>query len=182
MSHKHVYVGSIPTSATMIYLIGDLHLDHTNIIQYCNRPFKSVDEMNDTLVKRWNETVGTEDIVYYLGDISYGRGSRDGSWWWQKLNGKKTLIKGNHDRKYSIKGITPVYRWHIVELGGIKFLLVHSPTYDKPEWDGWIIHGHHHNNYPESYPLVNKENKTINVSVEVLDYYPLPLDKLLTLL
>ena len=175
-------MSSILTPATMIYLIGDLHLDHTNIIKYCNRPFSSVEEMNETLIKRWNETVTVEDTVYYLGDIAYGKGSRSGSWWWQKLNGKKTLIKGNHDRKESIRGIIPVHKWHIVELSGIEFLLIHSPDYDKPKWDGWIIHGHHHNNYPDKYPLVNKEKKTINVSAELLDYYPLSLDKLLTLL
>jgi len=166
----------------MIYLIGDLHLDHTNIIKYCNRPFSSVDEMNDTMVQRWNDTVGVEDTVYYLGDIAYGRGSRDGSWWWQKLNGKKILIKGNHDRKENIRGITPVHRWYIVELGGIQFLLVHSPEYDKPEWGGWLIHGHHHNNNLDKYPLVSRKRKTINVSAEILDYYPISLDKLLNLL
>ena len=175
-------MSSILTPATMIYLIGDLHLDHTNIIKYCNRPFSSVEEMNETLVKRWNETVTVEDTVYYLGDIAYGRGSRDGSWWWQKLNGNKILIKGNHDRKESIRGITPVHKWHIAELGGVRFLLIHSPDYDKPEWDGWMIHGHHHNNFPELYPLVNKEKKTINVSAEMLDYYPLSLNELLNLL
>lgn len=163
----------------MIYFIGDLHLDHANIIKYCNRPFKSVEEMNSVLLQRWNDTVGKDDTVYYLGDIAYGRGSRSGFWWWQQLNGNKILIKGNHDRQ--IKGIVPVHRWLVEEIGGERFLLVHSPDYDKPEWDGWMIHGHHHNNYPDLYPLINRENKTINVSAELLDYYPLPLDRLLWL-
>ena len=112
------------------YFIGDLHLDHTNIIKYCNRPFRSTEEMNAHILKCWNEIVTNEDDVYFLGDIAFGRGSNSGKYWWEKLNGKKTLIKGNHDRY--IVGIEPVHKYLIRSFNDIDFLLVHSPDYDHP--------------------------------------------------
>ena len=54
----------------MDYLISDLHLDHINIIDYCGRPFDTVEEMNDSLVKYWNDTVDSNDEVLYGGDIT----------------------------------------------------------------------------------------------------------------
>ena len=160
----------------MIYFIGDLHLGHTNIIRYCNRPFKSTQEMNDFMVAKWNETISNNDTVYYLGDIAYGRDCGSRKYWWDLLNGNKILIKGNHDR--DLQGI-PYHKYLIKRFNNIEFLLIHAPEYNDFGYKGWLIHGHHHNNYPELYPLINYENKTINVSAEVLSYKPISLEKIL---
>jgi len=165
------------------FFIGDLHLDHTNIIRYCNRPFKSVEEMNSFMIKKWNSTVLKEDKVYYLGDICFGRGSRPAEYWWNQLNGDKTLILGNHDRFDEVILFKEVRRNLYLQFGDIKFELIHSPDHmHEREPDRWLIHGHHHNNFPELYPLINRKNKTINVSVELLDYKPLELQELLKLI
>ncbi len=164
----------------MIYFISDLHFDHTNIIKYCNRVFKTTEEMNSFMLKRWNETITNNDTVYYLGDIAYGRDCRSRIWWWNQLNGNKILIKGNHDR--DLQGISPIHKYLIKNFNGIEFLLIHSPEYNDFGYKGWIIHGHHHNNFPNEYPLINCINKTINVSAEIIDYKPLSLDAILKLL
>ena len=53
----------------MLFFTSDLHLGHANIIRYCDRPFANVGEMDAELIRRWNETVGEEDVVYFLGDF-----------------------------------------------------------------------------------------------------------------
>lgn len=79
------------------YFIADWHYGHANIIAYDNRPFKSVDEMNSELVKRWNEKVSKGDIVYVLGDMFWCKSS-EAVPVLRQLNGQKFLVKGNHDR------------------------------------------------------------------------------------
>lgn len=150
------------------FFIGDLHLDHKNIISYCKRPFNSVVEMNNTIVKNWNKTIRKKDIVYFLGDMAYGKGSRNTDYWLNKLKGEIVFIKGNHDKSKKMK----FYNKLILNYKGNKFLLVHAPEDVPKDWKGWVIHGHHHNHKIE-YPLVNRKKKTINVSVELLNYKPI---------
>jgi calcineurin-like phosphoesterase family protein len=56
-----------------IYFSSDHHFSHSNVIKYCNRPYTSVQEMNEDLIQRWNNQVKPEDTVYYLGDFSLGK-------------------------------------------------------------------------------------------------------------
>lgn len=83
----------------MLYFSSDHHFDHKNIIKYCDRPFASIEEMNKTLITYWNETVTPEDEVYYLGDFSLSTKAAEN--YTKRLNGKKYLIPGNHDRCHS---------------------------------------------------------------------------------
>ncbi len=59
--------------------------------------------------------------------------------------------------------------------------MVHDPKNVPPNWNGWVICGHHHNNYPKEFPFINGKTKRINVSIEMIDYTPLDLDRLLEL-
>lgn len=158
-----------------VFFIGDLHLDHYNIIRYCDRPFDKISQMNDTILKRWNRTVCENDIVYFLGDLTFGRGNRITDYWLKKLNGNIVVIKGNHDetRREFLSRLLLHYK-------DKKFLLTHNPDYIPSWWDGWAIHGHKHNNDLENYPLVNGEENTINVGAEMLDYKPISLNELLS--
>lgn len=146
------------------YLIGDLHLDHENIIRYCARPFVDVDEMNRVLVHNWNRIVGPSDTVYFLGDMTFGRRSRGALFWLEQLNGKIVFINGNHDRK-----VPNAVTHHVLEHKRHRFLLVHDPNELPVPWDGWMIHGDKHNNDMRHYPFVNKKKMTVNVSCEVKD-------------
>jgi calcineurin-like phosphoesterase family protein len=100
-----------------IFLIGDLHFNHRNIIKYCSRPFNSVEDMNEQLIKNWNSVVGKNDIVYVVGDFALC-GKQKIIEIGQRLNGRKRLILGNHDQAsietYRAAGFEFVYNHHIV--------------------------------------------------------------------
>jgi calcineurin-like phosphoesterase family protein len=162
-----------------IFLISDLHLGHANIIRYCARPFffSDIREMDHVLIKNWNYTISPDNLVYYLGDLRYGRDGDSAGYYRNKLRGRITFIQGNHDIREP--GGQPLT---ILEHGGLRFCLVHDPA-DAPErFEGWVIHGHHHNNNLRSYPFVNFECRRINVSAEVLGYVPVTLDHICSLI
>lgn len=81
-----------------VFFTSDTHFNHTNIIRFCNRPFKDVSHMNETIISNWNRVVGSEDIVFHLGDFCLG-GSAEWINVLNRLNGKIYLISGNHDIK-----------------------------------------------------------------------------------
>lgn len=78
------------------FYIADLHFGHFNIIRYDNRPFKTIEEMDNVLINNWNSVVSAEDTVYILGDISWHDEDKTVDIF-NQLKGIKVLIKGNHD-------------------------------------------------------------------------------------
>ena len=158
------------------WIIGDTHFYHYNIIEYCDRPFSSVEEMNELMIYNWNSVVSNKDMVYHLGDFAFGKGSREHiAEIRTKLNGNIFLFKGNHDRQtkswYNRAGFDFV-------VGGEYWLyeptviLSHKPY---PTRSPMInIHAHTHNLMHLS------ENKIYySVSVEQIDYTPINLDNLI---
>ena len=166
------------------FVVSDTHFGHANIIDYSNRPFRhpngsrDVESMNRILVNNWNHTVSPNDIVYFVGDLAFGRGSRTTRYWLRRLNGRKITIKGNHDPTIWRRGFKKI------DYNGIQFLLIHDPN-EVINWNGWVIHGHKHRdnrgNCPVRYPFINGHNKTINVNVELTGYKPVNLDYLCSL-
>ena len=159
-----------------VYLISDTHFNHANIIKYCNRPFANVEEMDKTIIKNWNNIVRDKDIVYFLGDFVLSKNkTKKAKELIELLNGEIIFIKGNHD-KFGEK-------FKIIEYNDYKFMLIHNPDSSLTfNFDGWVIHGHHHGNYLDEYPFINPFKKRINVSVEVLDYKPVSLDLIIKLI
>lgn len=206
--NKSCNTGDSSSSKKRTFIISDLHLGHANIIRYCNRPFSNVEEMDAALIRNWNSMVSKGDTVYYLGDLSFGRGSKHYAEEYNEiLNGDIVLIKGNHyDPKEARPGpITIEYcrRREGTGDGGEllkKFILCHDPGKVAVEsrvgaangsaevsssWDNerlWLIHGHHHNHYPDVFPFINGERKTANVSVELIGFRPLDLEYLCELI
>lgn len=163
-----------------IYFFSDAHFDHKNIIKYCNRPFNSTHEMNQALVENWQKSVGINDTVFFLGDMSYGRDRKPIDYWLGKLAGKISYIRGNHDTDI-INRANVINSHYGIKYRDYQFLLMHDPH--RPNgYDGWIIHGDKHNNNLKDYPLINQKNKTVNVCAELLDYSPINLDKIITLI
>jgi len=162
----------LPSLPEDIYLIADLHLGHANIIRYCSRPFlvSDVREMDHVLIKNWNYTISPENRVYYLGDLRYGTDALPTLQYRQKLKGSITFIAGNHDDPEL--GAVPS---SLLDYGGFRFLLVHDPADSQSAFDGWVIHGHHHNNDLRHYPFIDFDHRRINVSAEVIGYSPVNL-------
>jgi len=159
------------------YLISDHHFGHSNIIGYCDRPFASVGEMNSVMLDRYYETVDPDDVLIHLGDIAM-----------DMQNGRETikrfdqldadlLVRGNHDVGLApSEAPFPVVDACILEHRGYEFYCVHRPEAVPDAWDGWVLHGHHHNNHPDQFPFVSYDRKRVNVGVELLDYRPIRLD------
>ena len=81
-----------------IFFTSDMHFGHENVIKFDNRPFKTVEEMDEELIRRWNAKVGKGDLVYVLGDMIWKSRNGDAEQLIKSLNGQIILIKGNHDR------------------------------------------------------------------------------------
>ena len=133
--------------------------------------------MDHVLIKNWNYTISPATSAYHLGDLRYGRDAPPALEYRKKLKGRITFIGGNHDEAEpdSVPSVT-------LEYGGFRFLLVHDPADTKKEFDGWTIHGHHHNNDLRNYPFINFEHRRINVSAEVVGYIPVNLNHICTLI
>jgi|WetSurMetagenome_2_1015567.scaffolds.fasta_scaffold03410_11 calcineurin-like phosphoesterase family protein len=150
-----------------IFTVSDLHLNHRNIIRYCNRPFstENVNEMNEVLINNWNHVVKPEDTVFFVGDMALGSSDK----YIPKLNGNIFFISGNHDRSSDKNSM---HESLYFTYKGKTFLFIHDPKYAPKDFEGWIIHGHHHNNYPDEFPFFDPERKRVNVSVELVRYQP----------
>jgi calcineurin-like phosphoesterase family protein len=157
------------------YLFSDPHFGHTNIIKYCSRPFRSTEEMDDTILRNFCAAVRTDSLVIFLGDMSFGRGSTPPRVWLGELRkhvGRFVYLKGSHDH-----GVRPTNTPDCYERLAVMrpesrapILLVHEP-YNLDGHRGWVIHGHTHNNTP----FFDRERKRVNVSVEATDYKPVKL-------
>lgn len=155
------------------WFISDTHFDHENIIKYCDRPFKNQEHMNTILVKRWNERVKPEDIVYFVGDFGFGKHGKEYA---KQLNGNIVFIKGNHDRN---NGIKTRIKSLVLQINGHQYNLVHDPAYANVNYEVNIT-GHVHNKW--EIKRIRKGfafTDCINVSVDVWNFYPVSLDEIM---
>lgn len=171
-----------------IWFSADTHFGHKNIIQYCDRPYDSVEEMDRDLIANWNDLVRAEDEVYFLGDFSLD--FRRVKQVVPLLNGKIHLVAGNHDlchssnnnaRAYALRyiqaGFCDVTETTTLEIAGEEVLCCHMPYFHPADTDrrfpehkpdnngGWLLHGHVHQRW-------QVKGKQINVGVDVWDYAP----------
>ena len=158
-----------------IFVISDPHFNHKNIIEYCDRPFETVESMNHALIENWNSVVGPEDIIFCLGDFVLGN-KEDIIEIGQQLNGNKILILGNHDRgtrtAYREAGFNTIYgEKAIIDFGegiGVIELSHHRKPNDETHYIN--LYGHQHDK-----PTDDDSHRC--VCVELWDYKPIPLTK-----
>src|SRR3990167_4892089 len=150
------------------FFISDTHFNHENIIKYCNRPFQSVEEMNETMINNWNSVVDKNDIVIHLGDFAMGPKKLIPSFA-ERLNGQVILVKGDNDmsksRMKKMKFAEVVDYWS--ENG---MLCVHNPKEFLTKYKHLyyrstkILHGHTHNKYWNAFNFIGN---IINACVEI---------------
>lgn len=87
-----------------IFFTSDQHFGHANVIPYCNRPFRDLDHMRETLIEKYNSIVSDEDDVFHLGDFSLHPRELLVL---PQLKGRKHLIAGNHDKPHPASSKSP---------------------------------------------------------------------------
>lgn len=165
------------------YVISDHHFGHTNIIEYCDRPFSTVGEMDTTLLDRHYETIESDALLLHLGDVAMDmQDGRETIEYFQRLDGD-LLIRGNHDVGLDPEDAPfPVLDSCVVAHGEYTFYCTHRPEDIPDDWEGWALHGHAHNNDTETYPFVAYDERRVNVSSELLAFRPLSLETITSLL
>ena len=169
-----------------ILFTADEHYQSPSIIRICQRPFASVEEMNETMIARHNEVVRKGDLVYHLGDIFLGRrsgqnkGLDEARQLRSRLNGQHFLILGNHDEL--AKEMPEAFIWQkdlhrlrrkSMPEGVPDIVLCH---YAMRSWDmkahgGWHLYGHSHGTLPPD------GSPSFDVGVDCWDFRPVSIEQ-----
>lgn len=182
------------------FAIADLHFGHSKILEYeeiRGKKFKSVSDMDEHLILKWNRIVNPDDHTYIVGDFSFHSAEKTTEIL-SRLNGKKHLIMGNHDFQYSPSklfsmGFSSVQMELIMKLSKtVMVKMNHFPYKGDSEnekgryaqfrplkQDGiWLLYGHMHSKGTK----INVEEKSICVSAELLNFTPINLDNILAMI
>lgn len=181
-----------------IFFTSDLHFGHENVIRFDNRPFDTVEEMDEEMIKRWNAKVGKGDIVYVLGDFIWKAATNEAVSIIRRLNGQIILIKGNHDRflhnaaaKKALAGIKDYDDICVTLEDGTtrRCILSHYfiPFYNGHRYQAIHLHGHSHftEESAEEVRITTELNekgydlKIYNVGCMYWNYTPVTLDEIL---
>jgi calcineurin-like phosphoesterase family protein len=167
----------------MKFYTSDLHFGHDNIIRLCRRPFKNSQEMKYKLIQNWNKKVKPDDEVYILGDLFFKLNDKQEIHnILSSLNGKKYLIRGNHDRWANDKDFQKYFEWikmyYEITDDEREVILFHYPI---AEWNGFYhnsyhLYGHVHN---QEKNLFINSTKCFNVGIDVNNFEPKTLNELI---
>lgn len=163
------------------FIISDTHFSHYNIIKFNGRPFASVIDMNESIIKNWNNNISSNDIVYHLGDVGFGNSKIINDILY-RLNGEIHLIVGNHEKtvlsnKQSCQRFSSIkdyYQFKYRSENGKEYFFVmsHYPflTWNRSHYGSISLHGHCH----------SKENsrdiKRFDVGVDANNFTPVNIE------
>lgn len=158
------------------FFLADSHFHHEKVIEYDNRPYTSVFQMDKDMIKKWNSVVKKNDIVWFLGDLAMTENKEYLKNLISKLNGRKRMVMGNHDKCrhtfYLEAGFEEVYK-HPVIIKGF-FVLSHEPLQGMSDNSPFFfIYGHVHND--EIY--ATKTEHTMCVSACRHNYTPVEIEE-----
>lgn len=166
-----------------VFFTADTHFGHAAIIRYCNRPFESVETMNQTLLETWNAVVRPTDIVYHLGDVFFRSKEEERTLTFvRKLHGKKYLVPGNHDQARHLEQLTghftvlpPLHEVTFRDKGeSARTILCHYPleTWNGVSRGSLMLHGHVHGTLPGN-------RQRTDVGVDAWNWMPVNLEQIL---
>ncbi len=166
-----------------VFLISDTHFGHYNMYQFMHedgtrvrQEFSNVEEGDHAMIENWNNVVKPTDKVYHLGDVFINRRAR---FILDALNGKKVLIKGNHDI-FSLENYTPYFKdiraYHILDKLLLSHIPIHKDSIGKCKGN---VHGHLHRKV-----VLDKWGKPDvhykSVCVEHINYTPVEFSEIIT--
>jgi len=159
------------------WFTSDTHFGHANILKYDRRPFGSIEEHDEELIRRWNVVVRKADVVYHLGDVAWHTKEASVDQLLGRLNGTKILIAGNHDAKHILRSprwakVTP---YEEVTIAGQKICLFHyrMTVWNRSHYGSWALHGHSHGTLPKY-----GAGKTLDVGTMCWAYAPVSVEEL----
>ena len=166
----------------MIYFSSDFHFGHFRIIKHCKRPFKSLKQMDDTMIRNINERVKENDTLFFIGDFCLSRSSEASDapkkafiYYRNKLKCKNIIfIAGNHDNRGNGQAKTCIESL-VIKHGGQRIFLVHNPKFAKKEFKLNFC-GHLHEKY--KFKRLNEHSIIVNLSVERWRYFPVDFNEI----
>lgn len=167
-----------------MFVTSDIHFGHTNILKFCphSRKFKDVQDMNEGIINNWNMVVSPEDTTYILGDVAFCNDQK-AQYLINRLNGKKILIVGNHDKKLIKSSIfsdcfEEIHDYYTLNHNKDKIIMFHYPIY---EWDGmhrgtYHLYGHLHGS------KIPVKGRLMDVGMDTNNCIPYDLDEVISIL
>jgi len=162
------------------WFTADFHLSHKNIIKYCNRPFKDVEQMDSVILTNLENSLESGDTLYYLGDLTFKE--EIAKEFFKRFNDLKIYyIIGNHDNikvlNVAQKHCKKVANLIDIEIEGISITLCHYAMriWNKSHFNAWQLYGHSHG-------TLNSLGKQYDVGVDNNGFKPVSLDSLNTIL
>jgi calcineurin-like phosphoesterase family protein len=161
------------------FFTSDPHFGHANIIKFCNRPFSSVEEMDEAMIERWNGKIKDGDTVYLVGDFSFHKPAKTQEII-DRLNGHKHLILGNHDRHLkpnilecfdSVNQMLDIsVSDHELPRGKQDIVLCHYAmrVWNASHYGSWQLYGHSHGGLADE-----PHRLAIDVGVDCHNFTPL---------
>ena len=154
----------------MYFFTADEHYHHPRIREYCGRPFPSMEEGDNEIIRKHNEVVTSKDIVIHAGDTTFNQSYQATMKYIDCLNGQHFFIKGSHDRW--LAGSNHPYLWEKM-IEGVYVVVCHYAmrVWPRSHYNSWCLYGHSHGKLA---PV----GKSYDVGVDNNQFYPISFDSL----
>ncbi len=180
-----------------VFFTADQHFGHANIIKFCDRPYRRIEEMDVELIANWNAVVGIKDTVFHLGDFCLGD-SKMAKEYFSALNGNIYILglPWHHDKRWitsnrifnskngELVEVLPPEHVLNIDIGEKYPLGIHLSHYPMGEWDrkyhgGIHLHGHSHGNYSGDNNQSRELCFDVGVDGHMTNYVPISLTRVL---